>query len=178
VIAGYTVVDPATVIATHLNQVITAGASELFGMDEAQSLLDALKDSAPQLVANLTPEPAAAGVDHRALPGLLSEGVPLKDFRRVAEAMAEAARVESDPNQLLEAVRGRIGAIIIQNLVPVKLPLPVITLDATLETLLTQAVRTGPGASHPFEPALAQRIVESVTEAAGPLMGRRAASRW
>ena len=171
VIAGYTVVDPATVIATHLNQMIVGGAAELFGMDEAQSLLDALKEVAPALVANLTPAPLPLASIATLCRALLSEGVPLKDFRRIAEAMADAARTESNADGLVEAVRAKIGAIIIQALVPVKMPLPVITLDAQLEQLLTQAVRTGPGASHPFEPALAARIVQAVSEAATPLAG-------
>jgi flagellar biosynthesis protein FlhA len=102
---------------------------------------------------------------------LLGEGVPLKDFRRIAEAMVDAARLESEPNALVEAVRMRIGAIIIQSLVPVKMPLPVITLDGGLEALLAQAVRAGPNATHPFEPALANRIVGAVSQAAAPLIG-------
>jgi flagellar biosynthesis protein FlhA len=171
VIAGYTVVDPATVIATHLNQLITAHSADLFGVDEAQSLLDALKESAPQLVANLVPAPLTLAGVAALCRGLLAEGVALKDFRRIASAMAEAAREESDPAQLIEAVRQRIGAIIIQQVVPVRMPLPVITLDAGLESLLAQAVRNGPGASHPFEPALANRIVSAVTQAAQPMMG-------
>ncbi|MDB5689657.1 MAG: flhA, partial [Sphingomonas bacterium] len=171
VIAGYTVVDPATVIATHLNQLITANAADLFGMDEAQSLLDALKESAPQLVANLVPAPLTLAGVAALCRGLLAESVALKDFRRIASAMAEAAREESDPAQLIEAVRQRIGAIIIQQVVPVRMPLPVITLDAGLESLLAQAIRNGPGASHPFEPALANRIVAAVSQAAQPMMG-------
>ncbi len=171
VIAGYTVVDPATVIATHLNQLIIANAADLFGMDEAQNLLDALKEAAPQLVANLTPAPLSLANLASLCRGLLAEGVALKDFRRIASAMAEAAREESEPTALIESVRQRIGAIIIQQLVPVRLPLPVITLDAGLESLLSQAVRNGPGASHPFEPALANRIVAAVVQSAQPLIG-------
>ena len=169
VIAGYTVVDPATVIATHLNQMIINGSADLFGMDEAQALLDALKENSPQLVANLTPNPLPLASITMLCRALLAEGVPLKDFRRIAEAMADAARTETNADALVEAVRARIGAIIIQVLVPVKMPLPVITLDPGLETLLTQAVRAGPGASHPFEPALAARIVQTIAEAATPL---------
>jgi flagellar biosynthesis protein FlhA len=171
VIAGYTVVDPATVIATHLNQIIAHAAADLFGMDEAQKLLDALKESAPQLVAGLTPQPMGLAAIAALCRALLSEGVPLKDFRRIAEAMVDAAREESEPNALVEAVRMRIGAIIVQSLVPVKMPLPVITLDGGLEALLAQAVRAGPNATHPFEPALANRIVGAVSQAAAPLIG-------
>ena len=171
VIAGYTVVDPSTVLATHLNQLILNSASDLFGMDEAQKLLDELKEKAPQLVAGLTPAPLSLAQIASLCRALLSEGVPLKDFRRVAEAMADAAREESDPIQLVEQVRRRVGALIVQTLVPVRMPLPVVTLDAGLESLLTQAVRSGPNASHPIEPALAGRIVQAVMEAAAPLVG-------
>jgi len=172
VVAGYTVVDAATVVATHLNQIIQAGAADLFGMDEAQKLLDALKEVAPQLAANLTPQPLSLASFAALCRALLSESVPLKDFRRIAEAIADAAREESDPIQLIEAVRQRIGALIVQTLVPVRMPLPVVTLDPGLENLLSQAVRTGQGASHPIEPGLSQRIVQAIGEVAGPLLGQ------
>jgi flagellar biosynthesis protein FlhA len=171
VVAGYTVVDAATVAATHLNQVITSAACDLFGMDEAQKLLDALKESAPQLVANLTPQPLSLTSIAAMCRALLAEGVPLKDFRRIAEAMAEVARDETDPAQLVERVRQQIGGIIVQTIVPVRMPLPVITLDASLESLLTQAVRAGQNAQHPIEPGLGQKLVTAVGAIAGPLIG-------
>jgi len=170
VVAGYTVVDAATVIATHLNQLVANSAAELFGMDEMQKLLDALKESAPQLVQGLTPQPLSLAQIAAAARALLSEGVPLKDFRRIAEALVDSARETVDPLPLVEAVRSRIGALIVQTIVPVRMPLPVITLDAELEGLLAQAVRVGPNAQHPFEPALAQRIVAAVGQAAQPLL--------
>ena len=171
VVAGYTVVDPSTVVATHLNQIIQTAASELFGMDETQSLLDALKESAPQLVAGLTPNPLPLASIAALCRALLAEGIPLKDFRRIAEAMADAAREESDSLQLVEGVRQRIGALIVQTMVPIKMPLPVVSLDAGLESLLNQAIRAGHDASHPIEPALGQKIVQVIGEVAGPLLG-------
>jgi flagellar biosynthesis protein FlhA len=175
VVAGYTVVDPATVVATHLNQVIQTAAADLFGMDEAQKLIDALKENAPQLAANITPQPLSLPAFAGLCRALLAEGVPLKDFRRIGEAMADAAREETDPVQLVEAVRQRIGALIIQTLVPVRMPLPVVTLDPGLENLLAQAVRSGRDAVHPIEPGLSQRIVQAVSQVAGQLLseGRR-----
>ncbi len=175
VVAGYTVVDPATVVATHLNQVIQTAAADLFGMDEAQKLIDALKENAPQLAANITPAPLTLPAFAALCRALLAEGVPLKDFRRIGESIADAAREETDPVQLVEAVRQRIGALIIQTLVPVRMPLPVVTLDPGLENLLAQAVRTGRDAVHPIEPGLSQRIVQAVSEVAGQLLaeGRR-----
>ncbi|MGE0774705.1 MAG: FHIPEP family type III secretion protein, partial [Sphingomonadaceae bacterium] len=161
-------------IATHLNQIISASAADLFGMDETQRLLDALKESTPQLVAGLTPQPLSLSAIAALCRTLLSEGVPLKDFRRIAEAMVDASAQGTDPGALAEGVRVRIGALIVQTLVPVKMPLQVITLDAGLEGLLSQAVRTGPNASHPFEPALANRIIESIGNAAQPLMAQAA----
>ncbi|UAK26049.1 flagellar biosynthesis protein FlhA [Sphingomonas nostoxanthinifaciens] len=170
VVAGYTVVDGATVVATHLNQLVAQSAADLFGMDEMQKLLDALKDGAPQLVAGLTPAPFSLSQLSAACRALLSEGIPLKDFRRIAEALIDSSRETQDPNALIEAVRSRIGALIVQTVVPVKMPLPVITFDAELEGMLSQAVRVGPTAQHPFEPALAQRIITAVTQASAPLV--------
>jgi flagellar biosynthesis protein FlhA len=175
VVAGYTVVDPATVVATHLNQVVQAAAADLFGMDEAQKLVDALKDNAPQLAANLTPQPLSLAALAGLCRALLAEGVPLKDFRRIAEAMADAARTEADAIQLVEEVRQRVGALIVQTIVPVKMPLPVVTLDPGLEHLLSQAVRSGHGAVHPIEPGLGNKLVQAIGEVAVPLLseGRR-----
>ena len=170
IVAGYTVVDPATVVATHLNQIIAGAAADLFGMDEAQRLLDALKEAAPQLVAGLTPTPLNLAQIAAACRALLAEGVPLRDFRRIAESMVDSAGFASDADALVEAIRAKIGALIVQTLVPVKMPLPVVTLDAGLESLLAQAVRASPGAVHPFEPALANRIVSAITEASMPLV--------
>jgi flagellar biosynthesis protein FlhA len=73
---------------------------------------------------------------------------------------------------LIEAVRQRIGSLIIQSIVPVKMPLPVVTLDGELESLLAQAMRVAGDAQHPVEPALAQRLIEQVGEAARPLMAQ------
>jgi flagellar biosynthesis protein FlhA len=168
VVAGYTVVDPATVVATHLNQIVQSCAAEMFGMDEAQKLLDALKESAPQLVQNLTPQPLPLAMIAALCRSLLAEGIPLKDFRRIAEAMVDAAREESDPVQLVEGVRQRIGGLIVQTIAPARMPLPVLTLDAELETLVGQAVRAGKEANHPIEPGLAQRLVGAIGDVASP----------
>ncbi|TNE41107.1 MAG: flagellar biosynthesis protein FlhA [Sphingomonadales bacterium] len=170
VIAGYTVVDPSTVVATHLNQLIAMNASEMFGMDETRKLLDALKEKAPQLVEGLTPSLLNLAQIAALCRALLAEGIPLKDFRRICEAMIDAARPDMSPEQLVEAVRQRIGSLIIQTLVPVKMPLPVITLDGDLEGLLAQAMRVAGDARHPIEPALATRITESVIHAARPIL--------
>src|SRR3546814_652389 len=147
-------------------------SSDLFGMDEARKLLDALKEKSPQLVDGLTPQPLSLAAVTAACRALLAEGVPLKDFRRICEAMIDVAAPDVGPDQLIEGVRQRIGSLIIQNLVPVKMPLPVITLDGDLEAMLAQAMRVSSGANHPIEPALGNRIVEAVLQSARPIMGQ------
>jgi flagellar biosynthesis protein FlhA len=172
VVAGYTVVDPPTVVATHLNQLIAMNAAEMFGLDETRKLLDTLKDSAPQLVDGLTPAMLSLAQISALCRALLAEGIALKDFRRICEAMIDAYRPDYSHEQLVEAVRQRIGSLIIQGLVPVKMPLPVITLDGDLEALLAQAMRVAGDARHPIEPALANRIIEAVVSAARPILGQ------
>jgi flagellar biosynthesis protein FlhA len=170
IVAGYTVVDAPTVIVTHLNQMIVNAAADLFGVDEAQELLDALKQTAPQLVSNLTPAPMTLPAIARLCRALLAEQVPLRDFRRIADAMASAARDDVAGDALTEEVRQRIGGIIVQSIVDIRATLPVITLDAELEGLLAQAVRVAGDSPHPIEPGLAQRIIEAVAGAAAPLL--------
>ena len=168
--AGYTVVDAPTVVATHLNRIVSGAAAELFGLDEAQAIIDTLKQSCPQLVQGLTPAPYSLASIAALCRALLSERVPLRDFRRIAEAMVECSGQELSPAELVEAVRQRIGALIVQTIAPVKMPLPAITFDPELEMLLTQAVRTGPNASWPFEPDLARQIISAIGEAVQPLL--------
>jgi flagellar biosynthesis protein FlhA len=82
--------------------------------------------------------------------------------------MVDAAREETDPVQLVEGVRQRIGGLIVQTIAPARMPLPVLTLDSELETLVSQAVRAGKDASHPIEPGLAQRLVGAIGDVAAP----------
>lgn len=170
IVAGYTVVDAATVMATHLNQMVRLNAAQLFGMDETKKLLETLKESSPQLVDGLTPQPLSLFTISAVCRELLREGVPLKDFRRICSAMVEAAAEGTTVGQIVEGVRQRIGSIIIQSLVPVNMPLPVVTLDAELETLLAQSLRVAGDAAFPIEPGLAQRILGAIEQAARPLM--------
>jgi len=170
VAAGYTVVDPATVIATHLNQLVSTSAAELFGMDDAQALINNLKDSYPQLAAGLTPAPYTLAAVTTLCRALLAERVPLRDFRRIAEAMVDLAPRNLEMLDLVEAVRQRLGGLIVQTIVPVKMPLPAITFDGALESLLVQSVQSAPQASWPFEPELARRIISVIDDAVQPML--------
>ncbi len=168
--AGYLVVDPGTVMATHLNHVLGVHASELLGPDEVQSLLDGLKDRAGQLVASLCPAPLPLTTLTAVLKGLLAENISLKEFRRIAAALATAAQRTHDPEELMEAIRPALGPLIIQKLCGVREPLRVMTLEGQLEGLLGQAMRADTARRHVIEPDLGRRIVEALQMAAQPLL--------
>ncbi|VXC73986.1 flagellar biosynthesis protein FlhA [Sphingomonas sp. 8AM] len=164
---GYLVVDSGTVIATHLNHALGANAGDLLGADEVQSLLDELKERAPQLVAALAPLPLTSLAT--VLKGLLSEGIQLREFRRIAAAISLAAQRSVDPVEIIELIRPELGSLIIAKLAGVREPLRVMTLEGGLEQLLGQAARSDPG-RHVIEPELGRRIVDALQAAAQPLI--------
>ena len=168
--AGFLVVDAGTVMGTHLNHVLGANAADLLGPDDVQALLDGLKERSAQLVAALTPQPLSLTTLTSVLRMLLSEGVPLKEFRRIAAAVAVAAQRTQDAEEIVEAIRPDLGALIIQKLCGVREPLRVMTLEGGLEGLLGQAVRSDPSRRHAIEPDLGRRIVDALQQAAGPLI--------
>ena len=168
--AGYTVVDPATVVATHLNNSIVGAAADLFGIDDAQALIDNLKVHYPQLAQNLSPQGYALPRVASLCKSLLVERVPLRDFRKIAEAMVATAAQQLGEVDLVEAVRQRIGALIVQTIVPSRMPLPVVTFSPEIEVLLNQSVRANPGAEWPFEHGMAMKIIEQVGQAVEPLL--------
>ncbi len=168
--AGYLVVDAGTVMATHLNHLLGQHAADLLGPDEVQSLLDGLKERAAQLVAGLTPQPLSLAALTQVLRGLLAENIPLKEFRRIAGAIAVAAPRTQDPDELVELIRPELGPLIIQKLCGVREPLRVMTLEGGLEGLLGQAARADAARRHVIEPDLGRRIVEALQRAAQPLI--------
>ena len=168
--AGYLVVDPGTVMATHLNHALGQHATDLLGQDEVQSLLDGLKERAAQLVASLSPNPLPITTLTQVLKGLLAENIPLKEFRLIAAAIAVAAQKSADADEIIELIRPQLGALIIQKLCGVREPLRVMTLEGQLEGLLGQAMRGDPSRRHVIEPDLGRRIVDALQNAAQPLI--------
>ena len=163
---GYTVVDPATAMATHLNKVLRDNASELLSHDETQQLLDKLAAKSPKLVEDLVPGKMALGIITRTLQQLLSEGVAIRDMRSIVEALSEAAGKTQDPDQLTAYVRPKLGRMIVQDLVEAKDSLPVMTLAPDLEQLLHNVLSNGaPGQSVVIEPGLAESLFAALREA-------------
>ncbi len=167
---GWLVVDPGTVMATHLNQALISNASDLLGPDEVQALLDGLRERAAQLVSALSPNPLPITTLTQVLRGLLAENIPLKEFRRIAAAIAMAAQKTLDADEIIELIRPELGPLIIQKLCGVREPLRVMTLEGQLEALLGQAVRSDPARRHTIEPDLGRRIVDALQHAAQPLV--------
>ncbi|OUS27819.1 flagellar biosynthesis protein FlhA [Gammaproteobacteria bacterium 45_16_T64] len=167
---GYTVVDASTVVATHINQIMQKHAHELLGFEEVQKLLDNLQASSPKLVESLVPNPLPLSRLHKVLQNLLQEGIPIKDIRTIAEALAEVAPRSQDTDALTGAARISLARLIVQTIYGVANELPVITLQPELEQLLLQSVSQaqqagGTSSDAVIEPGLADKLQRSVAEA-------------
>ncbi|WP_312240761.1 flagellar biosynthesis protein FlhA [Pantoea sp.] len=158
---GYTVVDPSSVIATHLNHLITLHIDELFGRQEAQQLLDRLTKEMPKLVEDLIPAVISLTTFHKVLQNLLAERVPVRDIRTILDALAEHAGTLTDPDELTAQVRIQLGRAITQQWFPGNGEIEVIGLDLTLERLLIQAVQS----SGAIEPGVAETIMRQTEKA-------------
>jgi flagellar biosynthesis protein FlhA len=162
---GYTVVDPSTVIATHLSFIVQSHAHEILGHEEVQHLLNTLAKSAPKLVEDLVPRVLPLSVIVRVLQGLLAERVPIRNIRTVIETLAEHAPRSQDPSVLQSQVRVALGRQIVQDIAGTTAEMPVITLDPELERLLQNSL-AGNAASPGLEPGLAERLQQKLLEAA------------
>jgi flagellar biosynthesis protein FlhA len=160
---GYTVVDPGTVIATHLSSVLQGHSHELLGHEEVQQLLNGLARSAPRLVEDLVPKLLPLGTVVRVLQGLLAEQVPIRNLRAIVESLAEHAPRTQDPAVLLGQVRVALGRQIVQDIAGSADELPVITLEPDLEQLL-QSTSAGSG-TPVLEPGLAERLQARLADA-------------
>jgi flagellar biosynthesis protein FlhA len=164
---GYTVVDPSTAVATHLNKVLRDSAADLLSHDEVQQLLDKLAAKSPKLVEDLVPGKLSLGVVTRTLQNLLSESVSIRDMRTIAEALSEAAGRTQEPDQLTTIVRPKLGRMIVQSLVDESSNLSVMTLDPNLEQLLHNVLQqSAPGQNLAIEPGLAERLFTALREGA------------
>ena len=161
---GYTVVDPSTVVATHISQVLQQHAHELIGHEELQQLLERLGKSAPKLVEELTPKTLPMATILRVAQNLLAEGIPIRNIRKIAETLADQGAKSQDPDALTSSVRVALGRSIVQNISPDAEELPVLTLEPELEQILNNSSQNGSVAG--LEPGLVERIHRSLAEKA------------
>jgi flagellar biosynthesis protein FlhA len=164
---GYTVVDAATAVATHLNKVLRDNAADLLSHDEVQQLLDKLAAKSPKLVEDLVPGKLSLGVVTRTLQNVLGESVSIRDMRTIVESLSEACTRTQDPEQLTAIIRPKLGRMIVQSLVDDKNSLSVITLDPGLEQLLHSVLQqNGGNQGMVLEPGLAERLFGALRQGA------------
>lgn len=162
---GYTVVDAGTVIATHLNHIISMHAAELLGRQEVQQLLDHISKESPKLVEDLVPKLMPLSVVQKVLQNLLVEGVHIRDMRTIIETLSEHGSQTQDTNDLTALVRVQLGRAIVQQLFPTGNEVTVMSLDNNLERLLLQAMQNNTGGSA-MEPGMAETLSRQAEEAA------------
>lgn len=162
---GYTVVDSATVVATHLSQLLTNNAYQLLGHEEVQQLLDMLAKSSPKLVEGLVPDILPLSTVVKVLQTLLYEGVPIRDMRSIVQTLCEYGPKSQDPDVLVSAVRISLKRLIVQEINSGESELPVITLAPELEQMLHQSLQAGGQDGAGIEPGLAERLQQSLSEA-------------
>jgi len=166
-LAGYTVVDPSTVIATHLTELFKRNMHEFLGRQEVQELLDNLSKRAPKAVEDLVPGTMDLGATQKVLQNLVRESVSVRDLLTVVETLGDYGRSVKDTDQLTEYVRSRMGRTIIKAYQDSSGSLPIVTLSPTIDKAFMDSLRqTEHGAYLAMEPAQAQRIIQSINEAA------------
>ncbi len=161
-INGFTVVDPATVLATHLSEFVKRQGHELLGRQEVQELLDVVKEKNPAVVEELVPNLISLGEVQKVLQNLLKERVPIRDLVSVLEALADRARSSKDEDALTEAARKALARTISRLHAPDG-KIRVITLHPRLEQKLVDAVQpTALGAFPVLEPGAAQKVIQNL----------------
>jgi flagellar biosynthesis protein FlhA len=159
---GFTVVDAATVVATHLNHLLKTHTHELLGHDEVQHLLDNLAKTSPRLVEDLVPKTIPLGTVLKVMQNLLEEGISIRDIRSIAEALAEHASKSQDPDVLTAKVRVSLGRLIYQQINGMTDELSAMALDPELEQILLSTIQ-GQGAEV-MEPGLAEQMMQQLSD--------------
>ena len=162
---GYTVVDAATVVATHISQLLTNNAAQLLGHEETQNLLEMIQKNYPKLVDGLVPEMLSLSVLTKVLQNLLSENVTIRDMRSIIQTLVEYAPKSQDPDVLTAACRISLRRFIVQDIAGSTNEIPVITLAPELEQMLQQSLQSAGNEGAGIEPGLAERIQTSLAEA-------------
>jgi flagellar biosynthesis protein FlhA len=162
---GYTIVDPPSVIATHLTEVIRRHAHELLGRQQVQVLIDNLRQNQPSLVDEVVPKLFSLGDVQKVLANLLREGVSIRDMGTVVETLGDYGGMTRDPDMLTEYVRQSLKRTITGKFVPDK-KARVITLDPNLENQILDNIRqTEHGSYVSLESDIVQKIFASLRRA-------------
>ncbi len=164
--AGYNVVEPQTVLATHLMETIREHAADLISRQDARQLLDGLKETHPALLEDVVPNKLSLGVVHRVLQRLLREGVPVRDMVTILEALSDASEQTKDPEQLTEHVRRALSPVIVETFKNENGVIPALTVGPRLEAALMQlfSPRANVEGSRTLEPDELTAILRSLND--------------
>ncbi|MBT4895357.1 MAG: flagellar biosynthesis protein FlhA [Rhodobacteraceae bacterium] len=160
----YAVVEPDSVISTHLSQLLTKHAADLVGQDDVQTLLDRLSEISPNLVKSIVPKLIPLHMLTLVLRRLLSERIPISDFRRVLEGLSNIVGPNMGPNEMAEALRPALAPLLIQQVAPLGTVLPLMTLTPELEQLMLRTARQSGEEGLILEGTLAQQLMRSINE--------------
>ncbi len=170
-LAGYTVVDPSTVIATHLTEVFRRNLHEFLGRQETQELLDNLAKRAPKAVESLVPAVLSLGGCQKVLQSLVQENVSIRDLLTIVETLADYAIATQEPVQLTEFVRAKMGRTIIKPYMGDDGTLPIITMSQEIDGILASSMRPAEqGGYLALEPGIAQQIIQAINKASEDAM--------
>jgi flagellar biosynthesis protein FlhA len=162
---GYTVVDAASVLVTHLSEAIKRHAHEVLSRQDVQNLLDTLKQSNPTVVSELIPAQLSVGQVQRILQNLLAEGISIRNLAAILEKVSDFAGQTKNPDELSEYARRALGPQITRSYQDEAARLRVITLDPRLEQQIAQGVRQSPNeVSLSLEPRLARHVLENLSQ--------------
>lgn len=162
---GYTVVDAATVVATHLSQLLTNNAAKLLGYEEVQLLMEMLGKHSPKLVDGFVPDVMPLGSVVKVMQNLLNEGVSIRDLKTIVQTLLEYGTKSADTEVLTAAVRIALKRMIVQEISGPETEIPVITLAPELEQMLHQSMQATGGEGPNIEPSLAERMQKSLEDA-------------
>ncbi|GAA0365186.1 flagellar biosynthesis protein FlhA [Bacillus horti] len=164
-LSGYTVVDPPSVVSTHLTEVIRRHAHELLGRQEVKSLIDHVKETAPALIEELIPSLLSIGEVQKVLIKLLKEKVSIRNLTVILETLADYAQSSKDTDVLTEYVRQNLSRQITLQFAQAGEPLKVITAGASLEKRLADSIQqTEQGNYVALDPESTQKIYQQVLE--------------
>ncbi len=167
--AGYSIVDTAAVIATHLTEILRGEAASLLGRQETQEIIDQVKETAPALIEELVPNSMSLGAVQQVLRELLKEKVSIRDMRTILETLADYAPLVKDVGLLTEAVRRALGPSIWKAFEDDRGKLSVVTLDPLTERTLAEAI--GPQTDGRIGADLARRFYAGLREVMQQVMG-------
>jgi flagellar biosynthesis protein FlhA len=164
-IHGFTVVDPSSVLITHLSETMKRQAHLILGRQDVQTLLDSLKETQPVLVSDVVPDPLGVGVVQRVLQNLLREGVSIKNLPSIMENLGDVAALTKNPDELSEHVRRRLGTYFVAEYESEPGILKALTIEPRLEQLLTTKVhRTQFDVGLVIDPQMAQHLLQELSK--------------